>query len=202
MLLWILIVIHQLLTKGKGIHRGFGYAGAVLLLVGLGFSWGPLLSSKIPSLHHFGGVTLMEITLGVNVLGIAAEFLIALCKIGQGDIKGHRLGMMSVVVFTAGPGVYRYCVWLMTWALGLQGADASVLQTTWVHEFSLSAVILLVICMLMLPSFSGHKWELKKLDGGSGMKILSRLMCVLYIGLVLLYSGFLVSLAFMWPKLT
>ena len=70
----------------------------------------------------------MDLTLSTTVVGIVVEVCVAIYKLRRGDVEGHRKHVMTAVLFTAGPGLYRVNVEWLTWALDLRGADASTIR--------------------------------------------------------------------------
>lgn len=200
MLAWVGVVIHQLLTRGAGHHRRVGQIGLVGVFLALAASLRPTIASDVPVLHGAFGASLMDWTLGITVVGIVAETAIAIYKVRRGNVEGHRKHVMTAVLFTAGPGLYRVNVEWLTWALDLRGAEASIWQTTWVHEISLAATLLAFLLLMFTPRLGGHLDSLRRPETHDAFeRIYARVMLGVVVSLIVLFSVWVVDLIRLWP---
>ena len=201
MLAWMGVVVHQLATRGAGLHKWVGRVGALVLLASLIIAWRPTLASQVPALHVAFGFTLQDLTLGVTIIGIVEELGIGVYEARRGDIESHRKHLLTSVMFTAAPAVYRIGVFLGTALLGLQGADADVWRTAWVHEMSLCLSILLAMLMLLSRRFGAHIDVLRRPEGRNRVeRITAKVMVAVIATLVAVYTLWVVDLLWMWGK--
>ena len=201
MLAWMGVVVHQLATRGAGLHKWVGRIGALALLTALIIAWRPTLASQVPALHVAFGFTLQDLTLGVTIVGIVEELGIGVYAARRGDIEGHRKHLLTSVMFTAAPAVYRIGVYLGTALLDLQHAEADVWRTAWVHEISLCAALLMAMTMLLSRRFGAHIDVLREPEGRDRVeRITAKVMVAVIATLVLVYALWVVDLLWMWGQ--
>lgn len=197
MLLWIGAVLYQLRTRGRGAHVMVGRVGAGLMLVSLALAWRPAMVSSVPALHGLVGLTLMDVTLIVNVVGIAAETLVGIFKVRDRRIVEHRQHLMVAVMFTAAPGLYRAYVIVLSW---LMGPGDPVYETVWLHEVCASLAIVSGLALLLSKTFSGHRQvfqEPGKRPRPAWHRVSAGIMLSVSVALMLLYVVWLGDLAWM-----
>jgi hypothetical protein len=200
MFAWMAIVVHQLYTRGSGAHKWVGRVGALGVIVALWFSLRPTFASEVPLLHGAFGLSLADLTLAFNNIGIAGELAIGVYKVRRGDVEGHRKHLMSSVLFTAGPGVYRINVEILTALFGLRGADAPVWETTWIHELSLAGALVFFLSLSLTRRFGGHVDVVRHPEGHDLLERgLAYFMVALVVMLAIVNALWVVDLLWMWP---
>lgn len=201
MLAWMGVVVHQLATRGAGLHKWVGRVGGLMLLAALAIAWRPTLASRVPALHGALGLTLQDLTLGVTIVGIVVELGIGVYEARRGDIELHRKHLLVSVMFTAAPAVYRIGVYLGTAILDLQDSSADVWATAWVHEMSLCVSISMAMVMLLSRRFGAHLDVLRAPEGRDRVERGTAWIMVAVIAtLVLVYSLWIIDLLWMWSE--
>jgi hypothetical protein len=200
MFAWMAIVIHQLSTRGSGAHKWVGRVGALGVVLALWFSLRPTFESDVPLLHGAFGLSLADLTLAFTNIGIVEELAIGVYKVRRGDIEGHRKHLMSSVLFTAGPGVYRINVEILTALFGLRGADAPVWETIWLHELGLAGALVLFLSLSLTRRLGGHIEVVRHPEGHDLLERgLAHFMVLLVVGLAIVNALWVVDLLLMWP---
>lgn len=202
MLLWVGIVIYQLKSRGKGEHIWVGRIGAGLMLLSLAFAWGPAVASTVPALHSLGGLTLIDITLIVNVLGIAIETLVGIFKARDRKLIEHRQHLMVAIMFVAAPGLYR-ALFIMINGLtnASDGSPTSALTALWAHELAACLAILAGATLLLSRTFSGHLTTVRDTNTRRPRPVWHKpvaigMLCV-GVGLILLFGAWTTDLLLM-----
>ena len=201
MLAWIGVVIHQLLTRGSGFHKRVGRIGVIGVSVALLIALRPTSASDVPILHGALGFSLMDLTMWITIVGILEEMAIALYKIRRNNVDGHRKHVMTAVLFTAGPGLYRLNVEWLTWMLDLRSEDASIWQTGWVHEMSLAGTLLIFLLLMYSRPLGGHVDTLRQPEKHDAIERgLARFMLGLITVLIVAFSLWTLDLLLTWSS--
>jgi hypothetical protein len=157
MLLWVGIVIYQLNTRGKDAHAWVGRIGAGIMIIALIFAWGPAVESTVPALHALAGLTLIDITLAVNFIGVVVETIIGILKARDKRMVEHRQHLIVAIMFIAAPGLYRLLFLIISNGIELTNSQPiTELQALWAHELAACLAILAGACLLVSRTFSGH----------------------------------------------
>ena len=164
MLVWMLVVVYQLATRGSSQHKVVGYLAVPILWSSLGASLKSLYAIRVPALHGMlGCLTLFDTVLLLDVAGIAIETTVAILKVRRGQVREHRQHAICAVLFSAGPGLYRLGVYsLLPLAVRVDddplfsGSTSSDQDTVMVHELSVCLAIMASMLLLLLPATSGH----------------------------------------------
>lgn len=200
MLGWMGVVVHQLLTQGSGHHRRVGWVGVLGVAIGLMSSLYLTAVSDLPVLHGALGLSLMDLVMIITTIGIFEEAAIGIYKVRKGNVEGHRKHLMTSVLFTAGPGLYRVGVELLTALLGQRGADASLWKTAWIHEFSLTTTLLAFLGLLFTRRLGGHVPVFREPEKHDPVeRTAARVMLPLCAGLIVLFSIWWVDSLLAWP---
>ena len=200
MLAWMGVVVHQLLTQGSGHHRRVGWIGVLGVAIGLVSSLYLTAVYDLPVLHGALGLSLMDLVMIITTIGIFEEAAIGIYKVRKGRIEQHRMHLSTSVLFTAGPGLYRVCVELLTTMFGQRGADASLWKTAWIHEFSLTTTLLTFLLLLFTRRLGGHLPVWRDPAAHDAVeRIAARIMLPLCVGLIVLFSVFWVDCLIAWP---
>ena len=193
MLLWIAIVIYQLKTRGKKAHIWVGRFGASIMIIALILAWGPAVASTVPALHALAGLTLIDITLIVNFIGVVIETVIGILKARDKRMLEHRQHLLVAIMFIAAPGLYRLLFILISNAVELSNSHPiTELQALWAHELAACLAILAGACLLVSRTFSGHITVITESNTRRPRpfwhKALANVMIAIGIGLIGLFS--------------
>ena len=157
MLLWVAIVAYQLKTRGKSYHTLVGRLGAAIMVIALILAWGPAVESTIPALHALAGLTLIDITLVVNFMGIVIETIVGILKARDRKILEHRQHLIIAIMFIAAPGLYRLIFIIITNIIEFTNSGTiTETEALWAHELAACLAILAGSSLLLTRTFSGH----------------------------------------------
>lgn len=110
--LWLVLAVHQVLTRGKGLHAPAGYAAAAL------GSGGILLANlraavTIPAVHTIIYQPLFDWALHLAWLSLTSNLVKGILAARRGQVKDHANYMRDAIVVTAAPAFYRLFVMLL-----------------------------------------------------------------------------------------